>query len=99
MRPIKPGDWVVYRKQKRSTSPGPRAKKVAAAKRGETYSYFVDKFWIAKEVLEDKQVLLVTRTGKQHTVPLDDENLRLAHWWERWIYRQRFTETEKLLTA
>ncbi|WP_442481402.1 hypothetical protein [Aeoliella sp. SH292] len=94
---LKPGDWVIYRKQKRSTSPGPRAKLVSAAPQGETYTYMVDKFWVVKQLQGDKQVVLVTRTGKQHTVDLSTPNLRPARWWERWIYRDRFRETELLL--
>lgn len=99
VKQIQPGAWVVYRKQKHSTSPGPRAKEVIAARQGDTYSYVVDKFWIAKRVLEDNQVQLVTRKGKQHTVPLDDPNLRLAHWWECWMHKGRFHETEKRVDA
>ena len=45
-------DLVVYSKQKHSVSPGPRAREVDAAARGETYSYTVDKFWIIKQHLE-----------------------------------------------
>ena len=94
---LKPGDWVVYRKQKYGTTPGPRAKVVAAAPQGETYAYIVEKFWVVKRVLDDNQVQLVTRTGKEHTVSLADPNLRLAAWWERWLYRGRFQETAKLV--
>ena len=97
MRELKRGDWVVYRKQKHSTSPGPRAKEVSAAPRGDSYSYVVDKFWVVKQLLEDEELLLVTRGGKQHTVSLDDPNLRLARWWERWLYKDRFQETEQQL--
>lgn len=93
------GDWVVYRKQKHSTSPGPRAKDVAAAPSGETYAYVVDKYWVVKQCVDSDQVLLITRTGKEHTVSLDDPNLRPARWWERLVYRDRFRETEKLLEA
>lgn len=89
-----PADWVVYRKQKHSTSPGPRAKEVSAAPRGETYSYVVDKFWVVQEQLEDGRLLLTTRRGKEHTVSPDDPNLRHARWWERWLYRRRFSEAE-----
>ena len=95
MEKLKRGDWVVYRKQKHSTSPGPRAKEVNAARLGDNYSYVVDKFWVVKQQLGDNQLLLVTRAGKQHTVSLDDPNLRKACWWERWIHRERFEETEK----
>lgn len=97
MRELKPRDWVIYRKQKFSSSPGPRAKAVDAAPRGETYSYVVDKFWIVKSMLEDGRALLVTRTGKEHAVELSDPNLRLAGWWERWRYKSRFEDVETLL--
>lgn len=93
------GDWVVYRKQKHSASPGPRAKEVAASPRGETYAYVVDKYWVVKRRLDDNQVVLVTRTGKQHTVLMNDPNLRPARWWERWLYQERFRETERLIVA
>lgn len=95
---LKPGDWVIYRKLKRSTSPGPRAKLVSAAPQGETYTYMVDKFWVVKQLLNDGQVVLVTRTGKQHTVDPATPNLRPANWWERWLYRDRFRQTETLLS-
>ena len=91
-------DLVVYSKQKHSVSPGPRARSVDAATRGETYSYTVDKFWIIKQLLEDGQLLLITRTGKHHTIHPNDPNLRKATLWERWIYRQRYSEIETLLS-
>ncbi|MCA9240820.1 MAG: hypothetical protein KDA37_11500 [Planctomycetales bacterium] len=94
---MRKGDWVVYRMQKHSTSPGRRAKEVSAAPRGETYSYVVDKFWVVKELLADDLVLLVTRKGKQHTLPQADPNLRAASWWVRWVYGDRFREIEKLV--
>lgn len=93
---LQPGDWVVYRKQKHSTSPGPRAKDVAAAPQGETYAYVVDKYWVVKQQLDDGQLLLVTRTGKEHAVGQHDPNLRPARWWERWLNGDRFRETAKL---
>jgi hypothetical protein len=94
---FKPRDWVVYRKQKHSTSPGPRAKAVAPAPQGETYAYVVDKYWVVKQRLDDDRVLLLTRTGKEHAVATNDPNLRGARWWERWLYQERFRETERLL--
>ena len=90
----KPGDWVIYRKQKFSTSPGPRAKQVLPATQGETYSYFVEKFWVVADVLDDGQLLLRTRRGKNHTVTPDDPWLRRARWWERWLYGNRFRSIE-----
>lgn len=94
MKELKPGDWVVYRKQKFSDSPGARAKQVAAAKRGETYSYVVDKYWVIRRCLDDGSFLMCTRTGKEHQVVASDPNLRLAKWWERWLLADRFPMNE-----
>lgn len=44
------GDWVIYRKQKRSESPGPRAEYVHLDEHGERYSYLVDKYWIIENI-------------------------------------------------
>ena len=86
----KPGDWAIYRKQKFSTSPGPRAKDVVPATQGEMYVYFVEKYWIVKEVLDDGQLLLRTRRGKQHKVSLNDPGLRRPRWWQRFFFGNRF---------
>lgn len=91
---LKPGDRVIYRKQKSSTSPGERAIEVRPASSGETYQYMVDKFWIVDEVLEDNQIRLRTRRGKIHIVPADDLRMRTPRWWERWLYRSRFESIE-----
>lgn len=90
----KPGDWAIYQKQKSSTAPGPRAKGVIPAAAGETYSYLVDKYWIVETVLEDGNLRLRTRRGKQHTIPLDDPRLRHVKWWERWLLAARFRAIE-----
>lgn len=87
---VRPGDRVVYRKTKFSTSPGPRAKEVAPAAHGDLYSYYVDKFWVVTDALPDGRVRLRTRKGKERVVSVDDPNLRPARWWERWLYRERF---------
>ncbi|MEX0703557.1 MAG: hypothetical protein WD069_15790 [Planctomycetales bacterium] len=92
MSKFEPGDPVVYRKSKFSTHPGPRAKSVAPAPRGETYSYVVDKFWTVVSVTEDDRLLIRTRRGKEHVVNPSDPNLRRARWWERLLYRHRFPE-------
>ena len=91
-------DLVVYSKQKHSVSPGPRAREVEAAARGETYSYTVDKFWIIEQQLVDGQLLLITRTGKQHAIDKNDPNLRKATLWEKWYYRRRYREIKRLLS-
>lgn len=83
---------MVYRKSKRSTSPGPRAQGVMASTKGEKYSYVVDKFWVVEDVLPNRNVLLRTRRGKLHQVSADDINLRPARWIERVLYRNRFRD-------
>ena len=77
-----PGDWVIYRKSKRSPVPGPRAKQIAPSVHGDDYGYVVDKFWIVQEVLPDGRLRLRTRRGKDHQIAPDDPNLRRPRWWE-----------------
>ena len=84
------GDWVIYRKQKSSKSPGPRATDVFPATAGDTYSYIVEKYWIVEDIDEEGDVTLRTRRGKSHKVQASDPSLRVPRWWERLLYRQRF---------
>jgi hypothetical protein len=84
------GDLVIYRMQKQSTLPGPRAKDIHPTPHGDTYSYVVDKFWIVAEVRGGDKLLLRTRRGKEHLVDTDDRQLRPASWWEKLVYRNRF---------
>lgn len=90
----KSGDWVIYRKQKSSASPGPRAEKIVPASNGEDYTYMVQKYWVVREVLDDGRLCLATRRGKQHVVAPDDPCLRRARWWERWLLAARFRAVE-----
>jgi len=94
MSTYSPGDWVIYRKSKRSTTPGPRAQGVHASLKGEKYSYVVDKFWVVQSLLADNQLVLRTRRGKLHTVPSNDANLRHANFLDRLLHRHRFREAE-----
>jgi hypothetical protein len=87
-----PGDWAVYRKSKRSTSPGPRAVNVVASQKGESYTYVVDKFWVVESVLSSGQVLLRTPTGKTHLISGDDPGLRKPTFFQRLLWRHRFRE-------
>ena len=89
-----PGDWAVYRKSKRSTSPGPRAEHVVASTKGETYTYVVDKFWVVESVLPENRLLLRTAKGKTHTIDTQDPNLRKPSWIQRLLWRNRFREAE-----
>lgn len=90
-----PGDWAVYRKSKRSTSPGPRAANVVATQKGESYTYIVDKFWVVEGVLPDNNVRLRTARGKTHVISADDPNLRRPSWLQRLMWRDRFREAEE----
>lgn len=96
---IRAGDWVIYRKTKFSTHPGPRAQNVLPAENGDEYAYTVDKFWIVADIRPDGSLLLKTRRGKEHSVRPNDPSLRKANWWERWRYRSRFDGIAESLPA
>src|SRR6266478_6206244 len=87
---FKPGDFVIYRKQKFSIHPSPRAKDIYPAPNGEFYSYEVDKFWMVVAVERINEITVSTRRGKRLTLNADDPGLRRAHWWERFLFRNRF---------
>jgi hypothetical protein len=91
-RSFRPGDWVVFRRIKFTTHPGPRARDVHATAHGDYYSYFVNKFWIVVKVQDDGALVLRTRRGKTRVVQPNDPNLRHATLWERLFYRARFAE-------
>ena len=93
--PYRPGDLVIYRKEKHSTSPGPRAENIHAAPKGDDYYYQVDKFWVVAEARNDGQVVLRTRRGKTHVMNASDRHLRRARWWERLLFRHRFPTLEQ----
>jgi hypothetical protein len=89
LKSYRPGDWVVFRKPKRSTSPGPRAQHVAPARHGEEYFYEVEKYWVVEDV-QPEHLVLRTRRGKRHQIPVTDQRLRRARWWERLMLKNRF---------
>lgn len=88
------GDLVVYRKSKRSTAPGPRAKNIQPATHGEEYGYSVDKYWRVARMNDEGKVVVVTRRGKVHELDPDDHSLRQAQWWERLFLSGRFPSDE-----
>lgn len=92
---ISVGDWVIYRKQKRSSSPGPRAESMHPDQSGEEYTYIVEKYWIVADINAEKELILITRRGKLHTIPPDDPRLRKPGIIERWLLKGRFREVEK----
>jgi hypothetical protein len=87
---FRPGDVVVYRKQKSSIHPGPHAKDIKPAAHGDSYSYSVEKSWRVVAVQPDHKLVVRTRKGKKHTIPENDPNLRRIHWWERLLFWHRF---------
>ena len=87
---LESGDPLIYRKQKTSARPGPRALNVQAAEHGDDYSYDVDKFWVLDDVLDDGRLVAVTRTGKRVFLTAGDERLRRPGFFERLRYRGRF---------
>jgi len=90
MNDWKAGDWVIYRKQKSSKSPGHRASNVHPASKGDLYHYIVDKYWVVEKVLDNGNIQLGTRRGKTHEVNSHDPLLRHANWWQRLLYRRRY---------
>jgi len=89
-RTYKPGEHVIYRVTKLSSSPGPRASDVTPEPRGEHYQYEVDKFWVVAQIPDEKHLVLKTRRGKEHLVDADDPRLRHARWWEWLRWRHKF---------
>jgi len=96
-RTWKSGDWAVYRKSKRSASPGRRAAHVMASTCGETYGYVVDKFWVVEATLPGGRLRLRTARGKIHLLDADDPNLRKPNLVQRLLWRERFRTVEQRL--
>ncbi len=90
-----PGDWAVYRMQKHSTAPGPRAEDVVPSTGGDMYSYLVDKYWIVESLPDETSICLRTRKGKVRTIDVSDPRLRHPTWWERWLLAGRFRAVEE----
>lgn len=91
-----PGDRVVYTATKHSSHPGPRAEAVAPERHGEGYSYNVKKYWRVLDVRADGTLVVVTRRGKQRSIPTSDSQLRPARWWENFFLASRFPQPEEI---
>lgn len=95
MANYKPGDFVVFTRDKCSASPGKRARNISPARLGEFYKYEVDKYWTIQSVNpKDQTVRAVTRGGKLHTIKIADPRLRKANVWERIVRNSRFPRSE-----
>ncbi|NQV25922.1 MAG: hypothetical protein HQ518_16305 [Rhodopirellula sp.] len=94
-RNFKIDECVVYCVVKHSCKPGQRARNVAPAPLGETYTYRVDKYWVVDEILPDHSLILRTRRGKTRQVRATDPNLRRPTLWERLVISHRFPEPRR----
>jgi hypothetical protein len=86
----RPGDRLIYRKQKYSVRPSARARRVYPVPHGDHYCYEIDKYWTVVAIEAQQHLVVRTRRGKQVTVNADDPALRPASWWERLLFRRRF---------
>ena len=93
---FKTGDRVVYLATKHSAHPGPRAEQVQPEPNGEGYSYGVKKYWLVSRVESSGMVTVITRRGKQRTLPATDPRLRIARWWENLFFGARFPRPEEV---
>jgi hypothetical protein len=91
-----PGDRVIYTATKHSSHPGPRAEAVEPEPHGEGYSYNVKKYWRVLDVRADGTLIVVTRRGKQRSIPASDSHLRPARWWENVFLAARFPQQEEI---
>lgn len=91
----KPGDWVIYRLSKRGVAPGPRAHHVSASRKGESYNYIVDKFWVIEAVGAEGELHVRTPGGKTRVLSSQDPNLRRARWWHRFLWGRRFRDADQ----
>lgn len=93
------GDQLIFRQSKISSHPTPRARNVRPSRKGDNYSYVVDKFWIVAATLPNGEIVAQTRRGKQRVVSANDPNLRRANWLERILYRNRFPRLDEVSRA
>lgn len=89
---FRPGEAVIYLVTKRSTHPGPRATEIRPAKRGDSYTYHVEKYWRVKETRDDGSLVLCTRKGKERVCREDDPNIRRPGLLSRWLLAKRFPQ-------
>lgn len=90
------GDWIVFRKTKFSEHPTPRAIEVSPSRRGDGYTYVVEKYWVVVDTLENGNLVVCTRRGKHHVIEPDEFKVRKATLWDRLMRRSRFQETSEV---
>ena len=84
------GAPIVYRVVETSTCPGPEARDIHPAERGELYYYLTHKYWRVEEVRQDGWIVALTPLMEHHYLRRDDPNLRKANLFERLRYAARF---------
>ena len=84
------GAPIVYRMVETSTCPGPEARDIHPAERGELYYYLTNKYWRVEEVRQDGWIVALTPLMEHHHLRRDDPNLRKANLLERLRYAARF---------
>ena len=84
------GAPIVYRVVETSTCPGPEARDIHPAERGELYYYLINKYWRVEEVRQDGWIVALTPLMEHHYLRRDDPNLRKANLLERLRYAARF---------
>ncbi len=90
-RRLQPGAPIVYRVAETSMRPpGPEARDVRPAERGDLYYYLIKKYWRVEQVLEDGRIVAVTPLMEHHCLRRDDPNLRKANLLERLRHGARF---------
>ena len=87
---LHPGVPIVYRMVETSTRPGPEARDIHPAERGDLYYYLITKYWRVEEVLQDGWIVAITPLMEHHYLRQDDPNLRTANLLERLRYGARF---------
>lgn len=95
-RRFKPGDPVIYRKQKYSVHPGPNAKNIWPSSGGDYYTYSVDKYYRVIEVPDINTIVVLTRRGRQRVLNSGDPALRRINFFERLFFRHRFPHSPQL---
>lgn len=90
-RRLQPGAPIVYRMAESSTRPpGPEAREIRPAERGELYYYLTIKYWRVEEVRPDGWIVALTPLMEHHYLRGNDPNLRKANLLDRLRYAARF---------
>jgi hypothetical protein len=84
------GAPIVYRVVETSTCPGPEARDIHPAERGELYYYLTHKYWRVEEVRQDGWIVALTPLMEHYYLRREDPNLRKANLFERLRYAARF---------